>query len=58
MSWQKCVSFSKCSNLKAKNVIHLKRCHKKDKKSDYKLRSTKSPKPSFLDGFYASGNKI
>ena len=32
MSWQKCMSFWKGSNLEAKNVIHFKLCHQRDKK--------------------------
>ena len=28
MSWQKCMSFSKRSNLEAKNVINFKLCHR------------------------------
>ena len=32
MSWQKCMSFSKCSNLETKNVIHFKLCYPKDKR--------------------------
>ena len=31
MSRQKCMSFSECSNLEAKNVAHFKRCYERDK---------------------------
>ena len=52
MSWQKCMSFSKCSNLEAKNVIHFKLCHQIDKKWNYNLRLTKFRKHSFFDGVF------
>ena len=31
MSFQKCMSFSKCYNLEAKKVIRFKVCHQRDK---------------------------
>ena len=48
MSWQKCLSFSKCSNLEAKIVIHFKICHQRDKNSNYNLQKTEYRKQSFL----------
>ena len=33
LTWQKCMSFSKFSNLEAKNVINFKLCHQRDKRS-------------------------
>ena len=32
MSWQKGMSFSKCSDLDAEKVIHFKLCHQRDKR--------------------------
>ena len=57
MSQQKCMSFSKCSNLEAKNVIHFKLCHQKDKKWNYNLQETKFRKQNFSDGLSASENQ-
>ena len=37
MSRQKCMSFSKCSNLKAKKVTCFKLCYQKDTGSNYDL---------------------
>ena len=50
--------FSKCSNLEAKNVIHFKLCHQRDKRLNYNLKKTKFRKQTFLDGFYASENSF
>ena len=47
MFWQKFMSFSKCSNLEAKNVIHFKLCNQRDKRSNYNLRETKSREQNF-----------
>ena len=57
MSWQKRMSFSKCSNLEAKKVIRFTLCHQRNERSNYNLQETKSRKQSFLDGFYASENQ-
>ena len=48
MSWQKCMPFSKCSNLETKNVIHFRLCHKK-----MKGRTIISDKPNLeINPFY------
>ena len=31
MSWQKCISFSKCSDLETEKVTDFKLCHQRDK---------------------------
>ena len=49
--------FSKCSSLEAKNVIHFKLCHPRDKRWNYNLQLTKFQKQNFLDGFFASENR-
>ena len=52
------MSFSKCSNLEAKNVIHFQFCHQRDKRSNYNPRCKPNvEKQSFLDEFYASENQ-
>ena len=35
------MSFSKCSNLEAKNDVHFKLCHQRDKRSYYNLEYEK-----------------
>ena len=50
MSWHKRTLFWKCSNLEAKNIINFKLCHKRDERSNYNLRLTKSRRQTFLDG--------
>ena len=55
--WQKCMSFSKCSNLEAKTLYTSNFAIKVIiKRSNYNLRQTKSRKQSFLNGFYATEN--
>ena len=38
MSRQKRMSFSECSNVETKDVIHFKLCHQKDKRSNYNFQ--------------------
>ena len=52
------MSFSKCPNLGAKNIIRFKLCHKRQKRSKSDLHLRKFQKQSFLDGFYAFEIKI
>ena len=54
MSWQKCMPFSKCSDLEAKSIMHFKLCHQRNEGSNYNLQQTKFRKQNFLNGFYAS----
>ena len=47
MSWQKCMSFSKCSNVEAKNVTHCKLCYQRDKRSNYDFQHAKCQSEAF-----------
>ena len=52
MSWQKCMSFSKCFNLEAETVIDFKLCHRRDKKGRTIISDKQSlENKAFLMGF-------
>ena len=50
MSWQKCMSFSKCSNLEAEKVIDFKLCHPRGQTiiSDKQNRENKAFQMGFM----------
>ena len=57
MSWQKCMSFLKCSDLETKNVISFKLRQQRDKGRTIISDKKKFQRESFLDEFYASENQ-
>ena len=51
MSWQKCMSFWKCSNLEVEKVIDFKAYQQRDKKSNYNSHKQNLENKPFQMGF-------
>ena len=50
------MSYSKCSNLEAKNVVHFKLCNPTDKKPNYNRLINEIAKTELFRLFYAPEN--